>query len=298
MIFVINHSTFKLFSLTAFALLAFAGNSVLCKLALGEHLIDANTFTIIRLVSGAATLVFLFILTSNKPVITIFRYEKRDYSQGGFLFVYAAFFSFAYILLDTASGALLLFASVQFCMLFYQFWKGKKPKARELLGLTIAMTGFVYWMLPNSESPSVIGSILMITSGIAWACYTLSGKSSQNAKLDTTRNFILALTYLVLLLPLYFLHIKFHITLPGIFYGVLSGAVTSAIGYWVWYSVLPLMSVSSAAVLQLLVPIIAAVGGLIWNDEPVSYSFMVTCFMILTGIYLVVKEQGSNKVTS
>jgi drug/metabolite transporter (DMT)-like permease len=153
------------------------------------------------------------------------------------------------------------------------------------------MTGFVYWMLPSSQSPSLIGAVLMILSGVAWAGYTLAGKHSKNAKLDTTQNFIISLLFIILLLPAYAIFIQFNITPKGLIYAVASGSITSGIGYWIWYSVLPKLSISSAAVLQLLVPILAALGGFIWTGETITGSFILACLLILTGILLVIKKQ-------
>ena len=282
----------KTLFLTGFALLAFAGNSVLCRLALGHDLIDANSFTIARLISGAATLLILLALTTGGVKTSKKRVTLSAIKRSGYLFVYAAFFSYAYILLDTASGALLLFTSVQFTMLAVQYLQGNKPSTQELCGLLLAILGFVYWMFPNSESPSLIGAILMIISGIAWAAYTLAGKHSLDAKSDTTMNFTISVVFTALLLPVYFFYIPFFITFDGVMYAVLSGSLTSAIGYWIWYSVLPNLSISSAAVLQLLVPVIAAFGGFMWNGETITASFIAASVIILSGIYLVVKKNA------
>lgn len=281
----------RIFILTTIALLAFAGNSVLCRLALGDQLIDANSFTIIRLISGALTLIILLLLSGSIIPDIKLNIDAKSLLKGGYLFFYAALFSYAYIILDTASGALLLFASVQFTMFSAQFIQGKKPSYQELTGLILAMTGFVYWMLPSSQSPSLIGAVLMILSGVAWAGYTLAGKHSKNAKRDTTQNFIISLLFIILLLPAYAIFIQFNITPKGLIYAVASGSITSGIGYWIWYSVLPKLSISSAAVLQLLVPILAALGGFIWTGETITGSFILACLLILTGILLVIKKQ-------
>lgn len=288
----INSSLVNTIFLTIIALLAFAGNSVLCRLALGHQLIDANSFTIVRLLSGAATLLILLVLTKKSIQTSKQKITPEAFKRAAYLFVYAAFFSYAYIILDTASGALLLFTSVQFTMLAVQYYQGNRPSNQELCGLLLAIMGFIYWMLPNSQSPSAIGAILMVISGIAWAAYTLAGKQSANAKIDTAKNFTLSLLFIVLLLPGYFFFTPLNITESGIIYAAISGSITSAIGYWVWYSVLPKLSISSAAVLQLLVPIIAAAGGFIWNGELITGSFVAASIMILSGIYLVVKKNN------
>jgi drug/metabolite transporter (DMT)-like permease len=281
----------KIFILTTIALLAFAGNSVLCRLALGDQLIDANSFTIVRLISGAITLITLLLLSGSRIPNVKDTVNTKTILRGGYLFFYAALFSYAYIILDTASGALLLFASVQFTMICVQFIQGNKPSNQELIGLLLALIGFVYWMLPSSQSPSLLGAGLMILSGIAWAGYTLAGKHSKNAKLDTTKNFIISVLFIIFLLPAYAIFIEFSMTPAGLIYAVTSGSLASGIGYWIWYSVLPQLSISSAAVLQLLVPILAAIGGFIWTSETITGSFVLACMLILTGILLVVKKQ-------
>jgi drug/metabolite transporter (DMT)-like permease len=283
----------KIILLTLLSLLAFAGNSVLCRLALGGQLIDANSFTIIRLLSGALTLVVLLVLIGNGTNTFKLNVNRSTLLRAAYLFFYGALFSYAYIVLDTASGALLLFASVQFTMIAAQFFQGNKPSHQELAGLLLAISGFIYWMLPNSQSPSLIGAALMILSGMAWAGYTLAGKRSKNAKTDTAGNFVLSLLFIVLLLPGYLVFTQLNITPLGMGYAFISGSLMSGIGYWVWYSVLPSLSISSAAVLQLLVPIFAAIGGFIWANESVTSSFIIACVLILTGILLVVKKQSS-----
>ncbi|MFT7110969.1 MAG: drug/metabolite transporter (DMT)-like permease [Psychrobacter glaciei] len=285
----------KISILTTIALLAFAGNSVLCRLALGGQLIDANSFTIIRLISGAITLLALLLLSGSSIPNIKTELNSKTLLKGGYLFFYAALFSYAYIILDTASGALLLFASVQFTMIFVQFVNGNKPSNQELTGLFLAIVGFVYWMLPSSQSPSLLGAILMVLSGVAWAGYTLAGKHSKNAKLDTTKNFIISLLFIVLLLPGYGIFIEFNITSVGLIYAVASGSLASGIGYWIWYSVLPNLSISSASVLQLLVPILAAFGGFIWTGEAITGSFILACILILAGILLVVNKQTKTR---
>jgi drug/metabolite transporter (DMT)-like permease len=254
---------------------------------------DANSFTAIRLISGALTLIILLVLTSNGKNTLKIKVTPSALLRAAYLFFYGALFSYAYIVLDTASGALLLFASVQFTMIAAQFFQGNKPSHQELTGLVLAISGFIYWMLPNSQSPSLIGAVLMILSGMAWAGYTLAGKRSKNAKADTAGNFVLSLMFIVLLLPGYLVLSPLNITPLGMGYAFISGSLMSGIGYWVWYSVLPSLSISSAAVLQLLVPIFSAIGGFIWADESITSSFIIACALILTGILLVVKKQSS-----
>ena len=286
----------NVFALTLFSLVAFAGNSVLCRMALspnalGATSIDANSFTIIRLLSGALALALL-LLINKVPLKSLIRPSgSHHYKRATLLFIYAAFFSYAYILLDTGSGALILFASVQASMLAVQFFSHSKPNNQELSGLLLAFTGFVYWMLPGSQPPSYLGAAMMILAGIAWAGYTIAGKGSKHAQLDTAQNFIFSLPLLILLLPIYLISEPLNLSSQGILLAIVSGAVTSGLGYWIWYQVLPKLSISSAAVMQLSVPLIAAIGGIIWNNENITSPFIMACVFILLGIYLVVSAK-------
>lgn len=258
---------------------------------MGTTSIDANSFTIIRLLSGALVLGALLLINKVSLKTLLKPDGKQVFQRAAYLFIYAAFFSYAYILLDTAAGALLLFASVQITMLSVQFISQKKPSNQELSGLLLAFMGFVYWMLPSSQSPSYLGAALMIISGIAWAAYTLAGKGSKHAQLDTAQNFIYSLPFLIFLFPVYFIFEPINLSEKGIVLAVLSGAITSGLGYWIWYQVLPKLSISSAAVLQLSVPLIAAGGGILWNHESITASFIMACSFILLGIYLVISSK-------
>ncbi|GAA6133628.1 DMT family transporter [Oceaniserpentilla sp. 4NH20-0058] len=286
-------SPFSLALQTTFALLAFAGNSVLCRLALQDPQIDATSFTIIRLISGAFILVALLNLKIqlilNKP-------NPRQIRQAAYLFIYAAGFSYAYILLGTAPGALVLFVTVQLAMLIRQFLQGKTLRRLELVGIALAVICFVSWLAPSTQRPDLFGILLMIFAGIAWAFYTLSGKNSQNAQLDTARNFINSLLFIPLIVPLYWWIAEPMITTNGVLLAFTSGAITSGLGYWVWYKVLPNFSALSAGVMQLSVPIIAAIGGILWNNETITLTFFLASLGILSGIFLVLYS-GQQAIT-
>lgn len=266
--------------------MAFAGNSILCRLALADNNIDANSFTIIRLLSGAMALYFL--LGAHRPqlIASIKTQPLVAMKPALMLFIYAAGFSWAYIQLSTASGALILFGSVQISMVIIQVYLGKQLNRFELLGLALALGGFVYWMLPGANQPEIGASLLMALAGVAWAFYTVYGQKSSSAQLTTSVNFALSLPLIILLLPLYYCS-PLLISLDGLIYSLLSGVFTSAMGYWLWYQVLPKLSTTTAGVLQLTVPIIAAVGGLIWANESIPNILIYCSLMILSGIALV-----------
>ncbi len=272
------------------ALLAFAGNSVLCRLALSHYHMDAASFTLLRLISGAIMLYCLMALKRKKlfPSVSTFNnIASKDWLKACYLFIYAACFSFAYLLLDTASGALILFGCVQLTLMIFEIVKGKKNTPVQWLGMGLAISGFIYWALPSAQPPSFSGAILMALSGIAWAFYTLAGKESLQASTDTTKNFVLSIPFLILLIPSYWLISPLQVNSTGIALAILSGSLTSALGYWIWYLVLPSLSTLSAGVLQLSVPILAALGGIIWANEAISFSFIIASAMVLGGILLV-----------
>lgn len=272
----------RIFLLTTFALTAFAFNSILCRLALGNELIDASSFTAIRLLSGVITLIVILSISSND--------KKSDLKRGNwfsafFLFGYAICFSFAYISLTTATGALILFGMVQMTMIISALVAGERPKLLEWLGLILALIGLVYLVFPGLESPPVIGSILMTVAGVAWGFYTLRGKSSENPLADTAGNFVRSIPFLLLASLPFIYQIK--LSAGGILFAVLSGAIASGIGYSVWYAALKYHTATRAAILQLSVPVIAAIGGLIFLSEIISMRLIIASTLILGGIGLV-----------
>lgn len=281
-----NMSPLSLGIQTLFALIAFAGNSVLCRLALQDNAIDPNSFTIIRLSSGALILCVLMAL-QLKSLQFISRPSLGRLKQASFLFIYAACFSFAYVLLGTAAGALLLFVTVQLTMLLTQYLQGRRSTGLELFGLCLALGSFMIWMGPNASRPDLTGALLMVAAGIAWAFYTIAGKQSQQPQLDTAQNFLFSLCFIVILMPIYLWQNTLNLSYNGILLAISSGAITSGLGYWLWYRVLPAFSSLSAGVMQLSVPILAAAGGFIWNQEQVTMTFILASSGILGGIFLV-----------
>lgn len=266
---------------------------MLCRLALGNATIDASSFTIVRLLFGAVTLLVL---------ISLIQFKRRHINrqslmfswarmlQAAMLFIYAAAFSYAYIVLDTGVGALILFSTVQLSMITITIIKREHLGMLQWLGLLLAFTGFVYLMSDqyrlSDQTISVWGSLMMIMAGLAWAAYTLLGKGSKQPLLDTGFNFVLALPMCVLLVAIYYV-IPANITAYGLLLAALSGSLTSGIGYAVWYYALDGLTAVQAGVVQLLVPVIAALGGVIWVGEAMSTTLLVSQAVILGGIALV-----------
>ena len=266
-------------------MIAFAANSVLCRLALGDNTIDAASFTIIRLVSGAFTLM-LILAISNKAARTNSTPSKGSWLAGLMLFLYAVTFSYAYISLDTGTGALILFGSVQITMIIVTLITGTRLHLTEWLGVTIAFGGFVYLMLPGAMMPSLSGFILMTTAGIAWGFYSLKGRGSSNPLSDTTFNFIRTIPFIIITAIIAFTYLQ--LSPFGITMAVLSGALASGVGYTIWYIALGGLSRTQAAVVQLSVPVIAAMGGIVFASEMLTKRLILSSVLILSGILMVV----------
>lgn len=268
--------------LTTLALTAFALNSILCRMALGAGEIDAASFTSVRLLSGAVTLAILAALFSKSRNVA----HSGHWVSAFFLFAYAVCFSFAYLGLTTGSGALILFGSVQVSMIVAALIKGERPRFLEWLGLLIAVGGLVYLIFPGLSSPPLISSALMAAAGISWAAYTLRGRSSTDPLADTMGNFVRTLPMIAVVVIVFIPQI--HLTTRGAILAILSGAFASGVGYTVWYTVLKFHSVTRAAVLQLAVPVIAALGGVIFLAEAASARLIISAVVILGGIGLTI----------
>ncbi|WP_051275442.1 DMT family transporter [Aestuariibacter salexigens] len=278
---------------TVAALIAFAANSVLCRLALGEGAIDPASFTVIRLVSGAIMLGVIMMvmrITTSRRRIEENRAKiqigLKDWYAPAMLFTYALAFSYAYVHLNTATGALILFGSVQLSMTMNTILKGQRPSLQEWAGIVIAFSGLVYLMLPSVQQPSLVGFVLMAISGIAWGMYSVVGKKATNPTVDTAKNFIRSIPFAIALLILTYW--QFNLSFQGVLLAIASGAIASGMGYAIWYMAIKGLKVTQAAVAQLSVPLIAAVGGIIFVDETFSTSLMISMLLILGGISLVV----------
>jgi len=272
----------KTITFTVLALVAFAANSVLCRLALGEKTIDASSFTAIRLLAGAIVL----------SVILQFYGKKNNSPTKGswlatiMLFLYAAPFSFAYITLDTGTGALILFGAVQITMILLSLISGNRLHVTEWMGVAIAFIGFVYLVLPGVSTPSVAGFSLMTIAGVAWGIYTLKGRGSVNPLSDTAYNFTRSIPLVLILAIIAFQ--TAHISSKGVLLAILSGGIASGIGYTIWYIALGGLSATQAAVVQLCVPVIAAFGGVLFVSEKINLRLIFSALLILGGILVVI----------
>lgn len=277
--------------LTLAALIAFAGNSILCRMALGDNLIDPLAFTEIRLASGALMLLPFFLWRRHLHRGEVFHLDLRPALA---LFVYAVPFSLAYVTLGTGMGALILFAMVQVTMIGTGIVRGDHLSRGEWLGVAVAMAGLVYLVSPGLAQPPLLGAGLMAIAGVAWGAYTLFGQGEKDPILATARNFLAAFP-LVLLLFLFFGGIDgagspdIH---RGIILAIASGALTSGFGYVLWYLALTHLRTTTAAVAQTSVPLIAALGGITFSAEVLSVRFAIASAAIIGGIVLTLTQKA------
>ncbi len=273
-------SSGRILLVTVLAMLAFAGNSLLCRLALKETGIDAASFTGIRLVAGGGMLCLLAAMRRG-------RHEGRGNWLSSFaLFAYAACFSYAYISLPAASGALLLFGAVQATMIGYGIAHGERLLPSQSIGLILALGGLVGLVLPGLSAPPLVGSLLMIVAGVAWGVYSLRGKRAGDPLRVTAGNFVRAIPFAAVLTLLTMREAT--VDPAGFWYAVASGALTSGIGYALWYTVVPALRASTAATVQLSVPVITALGGAIFLGESITLRLVLASLAILGGIALVI----------
>jgi len=273
----------RIMALTSLAMIAFAGNSLLCRIALKDTSIDAASFTTIRLASGAMMLWL------------VVRMRRGTYTGGGnwlsafALFAYAAGFSFSYVSLPAATGALLLFGAVQVTMIGHGLLVGERLLRLQLVGLMLAFGGLIVLLLPGLSAPPLYGSILMLGAGVAWGIYSLRGKGAGDPTKVTAGNFLRAVP-IAAALSLLMLN-GATLDPAGFWYAVASGALASGIGYAIWYTALPALKAANAATVQLSVPVIAALGGVVFLGEPISLRLASASVAILGGIALVILEK-------
>lgn len=273
----------RVVALTSLAMIAFAGNSLLCRLALSTTNIDAASFTSLRLISGA---LILWMLVQGKKTS---RNGTGNWWSAVALFAYAAGFSFAYISLPAATGALLLFGSVQATMIGFGLWRGERLQRLQIVGLVLALLGLTGLLLPGISAPPLAGSVLMLAAGIAWGVYSLRGKGAGDPVKVSAGNFLRAVP-LTLIVSL-FMFDQVSIDKPGFLYAICSGALASGIGYAIWYTALPSLKATHAATVQLSVPVIAALGGIAFLDEHISLRLVLASIAILGGIAMVILEK-------
>jgi drug/metabolite transporter (DMT)-like permease len=282
----------RIIIITLLSLLAFAANSLITRFALEETPIDEASFIMLRVASGA---LFLWLyLAFNK--------EKTPYKAGSWLaamalFIYAVSFTYGYGLIAAGTGALLLFGSVQMTMTIAGYREGERLNKVQLTGFTLALIGLVILMLPGIAAPSFIGAILMCISGIAWSIYTLQGRGASNPAAATAGNFIKAapMTILLWLLVAATTTAPLNLANAGTIYALLSGIVTSGIGYIIWYSVLPELRATQAAIVQLSVPLLVTLAGVLLLNEAVTLRIFIASLTILFGTVLVLKFKQSTK---
>lgn len=273
----------RIAALTTLAMIAFAGNSLLCRVALIHTGIDAASFTSIRLISGAIML-WMVVQTRRGS-----RTGRGNWISAFALFSYAAGFSFAYVDLPAATGALLLFGAVQATMIGYGIWAGERLLKLQFLGLLLAFGGLVGLLLPGLSAPPLSGSILMLAAGVAWGIYSLRGKGVGDPVRVTAGNFLRAVPVTAVLSAL--MVKSSSLDTAGLWYAVSSGALASGLGYVIWYSALPALKATNAATVQLSVPVIAALGGIVFLGEPVTLRLALASVAILGGIALVIMEK-------
>ena len=275
----------KCFALTAVAMIAFAGNSLLCRQALKHTAIDAATFTLVRILSGA---ICLWVIAQVR--------KGRLRNEGSWpsalaLFGYAALFSFAYLRLTAGTGALLLFGAVQATMILWALKKGERLRALQIAGLFLAIAGLVALVFPGLSAPPLGAAALMFGAGIAWGIYSLRGKGSGDPSGATAGNFLRAVPMAVILSVVALRSANFDGA--GLGYAIVSGALASGVGYAIWYSALPALKASAAATVQLSVPVLAAAGGIAFLGEQITLRFALASIAILGGIALVILERRS-----
>ncbi len=280
---------------TVFALGCFAANSVLNRMALGGGKIDASSYIGMRLVTGAAALWIMHASASRKwnPMADLDAIVVKGSLLSAFwLLLYGIAFSFAYLSLAAGMGAFILFGTVQTTMLATSYFQGDRPTVATWVGLAIAVSGLAYLTLPGLSAPDPLGSALMVVAGIAWGIYTLRGKRSQKSPLETTTlNFVFSVP--MVLLFCFFMLSGANITWEGAVYATLSGVVASGMGYVAWYAALRGLGIAQAALLQLLVPIIAALGGVALLSEAVTTRLLIAGLMIVAGIALALFGKGN-----
>ncbi len=269
----------RLIAMICFAMLAFAANSLLCRLALKHTDIDAASFSVVRLASGALVLWLLCALRRTSTIV------KGSWQGAAALFVYVFAFSFAYRHLETGTGALLLFGAVQLSMVLYGMFKGERMRTRAIVGFVLALAGLVSLLLPGAASPDALSALTMLLSGLAWGIYSLFGKGGVDPLATTAGNFIRSIP-LVLIASLPFLS-GLHWDSLGMLYALLSGALASGVGYAVWYIAVRDLAAFQAATVQLSVPILASLAGIVLLDESLSLRMVLASVGVLGGVALV-----------
>ncbi len=276
-------SSARLVVLTVLAMVAFAGNSLLCRVALKNTGIDAASFTAVRLISGALT---LWLLVRVRRGV---QSGQGNWASALALFCYAAGFSFAYVSLPASTGALLLFGAVQATMIGYGLWSGESLHKGQVAGLALALAGLVGLLLPGLSAPPLSGSLLMLAAGVAWGIYSLRGKGAGDPTRVTAGNFLRAAPMAAVLGAVMLPHAS--LDAAGVGFALASGALTSGLGYAIWYSALPALKATQASIVQLSVPVLAALGGVAFLGESITLRLALAAVAILGGIALFILDR-------
>lgn len=284
---------------TVIALIAFAANSLFCRMALAEGYIDAWNFTIIRLISAAACLGIIIAvhtqyLKLNRSLNGATVKEKGSWLSSTSLVIYALCFSIAYVELDTGTGALILFSAVQLTMIGWGIYKKEQLSALQWLAFIVAVAGFIYLMLPSAAMPSLSAATLMAISGSAWGVYSIRGKSCVSPLRATGFNFIRSLVAVPILL-LVAMSRLIEISMQGILLACASGAIASGVGYSIWYMAMPLLKNTQAAIIQLCVPVLAAVLGVVFLSEQLTLEFVIASSVILGAVLVFILNKKTLK---
>jgi drug/metabolite transporter (DMT)-like permease len=277
----VQTTRFRVVMLTALALFAFAANSLFCRMALGTRAIDPASFTSVRLLSGALVLALLVRLRGPRAEA-----RQGSWLSAALLFAYAIAFSQAYLVLSTGVGALILFGCVQATMIGVGIARGQRPSALEWSGLALALTGLVVLTFPGLSAPAPRGALLMAAAGTAWGGYSLRGRSIRSPLHATADNFLRSLPFALVVSLISMQNLR--ASPYGLLLACLSGALASGIGYSIWYAVLPQLSAVRAAIVQLIVPVLAAAAGALLLSEDVSLRLLIAALAILGGISLAI----------
>jgi drug/metabolite transporter (DMT)-like permease len=272
---------------TSIAMIAFAANPLLCRLALREEQIDAASFATVRVISGALVLALILLLQNNVD----YR-PKASWWSTFMLFTYMVLFSFAYLTLSAGTGTLILFGAVQLTMFITGIRRGEQFSLISWAGLTLAVIGLVYLVSPGVTAPDPAGALMMTVAGIAWGVYSLLGKACVNPLAATANNFIYSVP-LVIGVSLLFTG-DLHISPQGLILAAASGAIASGIGYTIWYAALRELKPTSAATVQLSVPAIAAFGGVLFLSEPLSLRLVLASIATLGGVAIVLTQRNQS----
>ncbi|WP_166170146.1 DMT family transporter [Acinetobacter sp. SA01] len=263
------------------AMLAFAANSVLCRLVLAGQQIDPMSFSLIRVCSGAVVLLVLYLFSAQKAKI------EWSVKNGFFLALYIVAFSLAYLHIDAGVGALLLFGTVQLSMVGYGLCHGEKINLRRGAGLCIAIIGIFILLLPGADAPNLVYAAIMVLSGIGWAMYSIAGKNMQNPLVSTLANFVMAIPFVLLAYAAFYAH---SFTQPqGVLLAVLSGGLASSGAYVLWYVIVKQIDRVTASSVQLSVPCLAIMGGALFIGETLSWRMIMSAVIVLAGIALVMR---------